>query len=137
MAFFLSLTMTIWAYGTIVVKDIINLNAIQINLYTGIFMTVTSGLLYPIFVSVKQPLFTMFIGLFLCGLPMAVGNLIYVYALTINKNTGIATLCITSSVFIGYILSIFRYHEQVNYICLLGSVCIVLGLAKSLMAKKD
>jgi hypothetical protein len=102
--------MTIWAYGTIVVKQMININSIQINFYFGVFLTLFCGLLYPVFVIDKQPLEKMLYGLFLCGMPMAVGNLIYIYALTINKNTGLNTLCISASVFVAYFISVFRYN---------------------------
>jgi hypothetical protein len=86
----------------------INVNSIQINLYFGTFTTIISGICYPIFVTNPQPLNKMVIGLFLVGLPMAVGNLLFVYALTINKNTGLATLCISGAVFVAYFISIFR-----------------------------
>lgn len=49
-------------------------------------------------------------GIFLCGIPMAIGNILYIHALTINKKTGLATICISSGVVVGYLISILRYN---------------------------
>jgi hypothetical protein len=43
--------MAIWAYGTIIIKNVIGLNSIQINFYIGIFLTLANAILYPIFVT--------------------------------------------------------------------------------------
>ena len=74
-------------------------------------------------------------GLILCGAPMAIGNILYIHALKINKNTGLATICISSAVVVGYLISVLRYNEPINYICLSGSLCIVGGLIIALTAK--
>jgi len=79
----------------------------------------------------------MVIGFLLCGVPMAVGNILYIYALTINKNTGLVTICISSAVVVGYLISIFRYNETINYICLFGSICIIIGLYVALTSNKE
>lgn len=126
---------SIWAYGTITVKSIVGLSSLHINLHFGIFTIIVNGLFYPIFVTDPKSIQTMVWGLLLCGVPMAVGNILYIYALTINKNTGLVTICISSAVVVGYIISIFRYNETVNFVCLFGSICIVLGLFIALTAK--
>jgi hypothetical protein len=51
MGTFFAFIASIWAYGTIVVKDIVGLNSLHINLHFGIFTTLVNGLLYPIFVA--------------------------------------------------------------------------------------
>jgi hypothetical protein len=71
-------------------------------------------------------------GFFLCGIPMALGNLIYIYVITKTKNIGIATLCISGSVFIAYFVSVFRYNEKINLICFFGSISIIIGLGIAL-----
>lgn len=77
----------------------------------------------------------MLYGLIFCGTPMAIGNILYIHALTINKNTGLATICISSGVVVGYLISVLRYSESINFICLAGSLCIVGGLIIALTAK--
>lgn len=67
---------------------------------------------------------------------MAMGNIMYIYALMINKNTGLVTICISSAVVVGYVISVFRYNEAINLICLAGSILIVVGLIVALTAKK-
>ena len=100
----------IWAYGMIVVKSIVDLNSFQINLHLGIFMTAVNLILYPIFVEEPKSLMTMIYGMLLCGAPMAIANIMLIQALKINKNTGLATICISSGVVVGYLLSILRYN---------------------------
>ena len=63
---------------------------------------------------------------------MAFGNALYIYGLKESTNTGLATMCITSAVLLGYIVSIFRYDESLDYICLIGSSLIVIGLGITL-----
>ncbi len=109
-ATFFAFMASIWAYGTIVVKNIVELNSLHINLHFGIFITIVNGILYQIFVENPKSISVMVWGFFLCGAPMALGNILYIYALTINKNTGLVTICTSSAVVVGYIISIFRYH---------------------------
>ena len=68
---------------------------------------------------------------------MAIANIMYIYALMINKNTGLVTICISSAVVVGYVISVFRYNEAINFICLTGSILIVVGLIVALSAKKS
>ena len=78
----------------------------------------------------------MMIGLILCGLPMAVGNIMYIEALQIIPNPGLATLFLCSSVVVGYMVSILKYNEEINSICLIGSLFIISGLVCALMGKE-
>ena len=133
----LALMTFVWAYGTVVIKNIVELNSLHINLHFGIFTTIISGILYPIFVSEPKPALTMVYGLIFCGAPMAVGNILYIHVLTINKNTGLATICISSAVVVGYLISVLRYNESINFICLTGSICIIGGLIIALTAKRS
>jgi hypothetical protein len=51
MGTFFAFMASIWAYGTIVVKNIVELSSLHINLHFGIFVTIVNGILYPVFVS--------------------------------------------------------------------------------------
>jgi drug/metabolite transporter (DMT)-like permease len=125
----------IWAYGQISLKKCVNVHSIQINFNFGIVLTVISTLLYPIFVTNPMPMSKIYLALILCGAPIAVSNLLYVHAMRINKNTGLLNLLMFLSVVVGYGMSIFRYGESVNIICLLGSLMILLGLMKTFLQK--
>ena len=127
----------IWAYGTIMVKKVVGLNSLHINLHFGILTTLFNALLYPIFVTQSKSVEVMGLGFFLCGSPMALGNILWIHALTINKNTGLVSICISSSVVVSYLISMFRYNEAINFICLLGSISLVIGLVVALSAKSD
>ncbi len=127
---------SLWGYGHVVIRNIVDLNSLHINLHFGIFTTIVNGILYPIFVTNPHPTQVMINGFFLCGAPMAVSNIMYIYALMINKNTGLVTICISSAVVVGYVISVFRYNEAINFICFTGSVLIVVGLVVALTAKK-
>ena len=37
----------IWAYGNMITKKVINVNAIQINFHLGVFIMMSMGILYP------------------------------------------------------------------------------------------
>ncbi len=125
----------VWAYGTIVIKKIVELNSLHINLHFGIFTTIVNALLYPIFVTDPKPVLTICYGFFLCGIPMAIGNILFIHGIKISTNTGLTTICISSAVVVGYLISVLRYNESINYICLMGSLCIVAGLIVALTAK--
>ena len=67
---------------------------------------------------------------------MAVGQMTYFGALLITKNTGNLTMMIFVSVVVGYVVSILRYNEAINPICLFGTVLIVFGLARIVLKDK-
>jgi drug/metabolite transporter (DMT)-like permease len=46
----------------------------------------------------------------------------------ITHNYGMLTPFQFSTIIVGYLVSIFRYDEKVNFICALGTVAIVLGV---------
>jgi hypothetical protein len=37
----------IWAYGNMITKKVVNVNAVQINFHLGVFIMMSMGILYP------------------------------------------------------------------------------------------
>ena len=62
------------------------------------------------------------------GLPMTAGQLSFIGALTLTKDYGVITTLSFTTIIVGYLVSIFRYNEQVNIIAVLGALVIVVGL---------
>lgn len=59
---------------------------------------------------------------------MALGQLMFVAGLALNKKTGQLVILTGIPVFIGYLLSYFRYREMIKPMELIGSILIFIGL---------
>jgi drug/metabolite transporter (DMT)-like permease len=62
------------------------------------------------------------------GVPITVGLLAYAEALLMTKNYALLTPFIFTSIIVGYVVSITRYGEEVNEVCLVGVITIVIGI---------
>lgn len=136
MAFALLVAVGLWGYSQIVVKTLTHMEAIQINLFFAFVLTLTNAFLYPLIVTSPVSPIKFLISIGICGLPIAVSALFFLMALKINHNSGMTTMFIFSSVVVGYLLSIFRYHENINVLCVIGSLLIVISLGKILLKDK-
>ena len=70
------------------------------------------------------------------GIPITMGLSAYVLALLLTKNYGTLTPFMFTSIIFGYLVSIFRYGEDVNVICLIGAVAIVFGIVFNVKNKE-
>ena len=70
------------------------------------------------------------------GIPITMGLSAYVLALLLTKNYGTLTPFMFTSIIFGYLVSIFRYGEDVNVICLIGAVAIVVGIVFNVKNKE-
>jgi hypothetical protein len=70
---------------------------------------ISSGFLYPFKVSNPSTIGTLFQALFYTGLPLALGQLVFVAALAMNKKTGQLVILTGIPVLLGYLISYFRY----------------------------
>jgi drug/metabolite transporter (DMT)-like permease len=52
----------------------------------------------------------------------------FINALLMTKKYGVVTPFMFTNIVVGYLLSVFRYGEQVNPICLAGALGIVMGV---------
>ena len=78
----------------------------------------------------------MIIGLFLTGIPITMGQIFFIGATLMTKNTGLLTMFSFVSVIYGYLISVLKYHEQINIVCIIGALLIVFGLGKILLTSK-
>jgi len=62
------------------------------------------------------------------GTPITLGLLAFAAALLMSSNYALLTPFMFTSIIFGYVVSIVRYNEEVNFICLLGAIAIVLGI---------
>lgn len=67
---------------------------------------------------------------------MAISQILFIGAIKMTQNTGVVTMLVFVGVIVGYIISVFRYNEQVNIICVIGAGLIVYGLKKILIKDK-
>jgi drug/metabolite transporter (DMT)-like permease len=120
--------MFLWAYGLLRVRTFYKNNHTYVNFHLGLLFTITSGFLYPYQVHHKTDLYTLFISVFMVGLPLALGQLVFVAGLGLNKKTGQIVILTGLPVFVGYLISYFRYGEMIQSMELLGSTMILVGL---------
>lgn len=126
-----------WAVAIILVKRIKGASHYQLNCHLGIVLMAMSGLFYSWTNVKEEERMTAFgWGLLLQGLPLAIGQAFFSHALTLTKNYGIMTMIGFLGVVIGYCLKIFRYHEALNALCLVGSLLIMLGVSR-IVLKED
>ena len=52
----------------------------------------------------------LFIGLFALGVPLIIGQWFYIGSLTMVKDTGILNMLNVSTIIVGYLISILKYH---------------------------
>jgi drug/metabolite transporter (DMT)-like permease len=64
----------------------------------------------------------------LSGLPLTLGQLCYIASLLICHDYGMLTPFMFTSIIWGYVVSVFRYGETINVVCLFGAVAIVVGI---------
>ena len=67
---------------------------------------------------------------------MAISQIIFIGAITITRNTGVLTMFMFVGVIVGYLISVLRYNEEINPICTIGSILIIIGLSKIVLKEK-
>lgn len=120
--------MFLWAYGLLRVRAFYKNTHVHVNFHLGLLFIISSCFLYPMKVGSRSDLRVLFVGLFLTGLPLALGQLTMTAALGLNKKTGQMVILTGIPVFIGYIVSYFKYGERVKPLELTGSLLILMGL---------
>lgn len=68
---------------------------------------------------------------------MAIGQICFIGAIVMTKNTGVLTMFQFSSVIYGYLVSVLKYHEPINPICIVGGFLIIFGLGKIVLKDKN
>lgn len=62
------------------------------------------------------------------GTPVTLGLIGFAASLLMATNYALLTPFMFTSIIFGYLVSVLRYNEPVNIVCLLGAVAIVLGI---------
>lgn len=131
------MTMMFHGYGVVMTKKLVNTNSIQINYFLGVEIILTSAFAFPIRTEgTSLDLKTYLLAFPLCGLPMTIGQLLYIGAIGLTKHYGAITIVSFVSIIFGYCVSMIRYNESVNPICVFGSFCIIAGLISVIMCKE-
>ena len=131
-AFILTIIMCLHGYAVLLTKKLVNTHSFQVLYFSGLLILLSSALLYPYasvdptFDEITMPDF--FTGLLLTGLPVTLGGLFMIKALLITKNYGVLTPFMFCSILVGYIISVVRYDEDINIICLVGAIAIMTGI---------
>lgn len=110
----LTSVMFLWAYGLLRVRTYYKNNHTYVNFHLGLLFTIVSGVMYPYQVKVKTDVWTLFQSIFMTGLPLALGQLASVAGLALNKKTGEIVILSGLPVFVGYLVSYFRYGESIE-----------------------
>ena len=135
-----TLVMCVHGYAILVTKKLVRTSAVQINYHLGLGLILASATFIPYAFANPDyhvPSLQEFGLCFLVtGLPLGVGQLIFISALLMTKKYGVVTPFQFTNIVVGYLLSIFRYGEPVNPLCLVGAVAIVLGVVCIVRSKE-
>jgi drug/metabolite transporter (DMT)-like permease len=119
-------------YSFVTTKKLVNTNAVQISYHLGVIIVFSSAVLMPYALNDGDynvpSIGELAEAVVVTGLPMTLGQLAAMSSLLITHNYGMLTPFQFSTIIVGYLVSIFRYDEKVNFICALGTVAIVLGV---------
>lgn len=107
-SFFFLAIIIVWGFGVVITKKAVA-NTFQINFNLGFCMLFTGSLAYP-YIESKASLSSLFLALFFTALPMILGQWLFIGSLTMTKDTGVLNMMNFWSIFVGYMVSIFRYH---------------------------
>jgi drug/metabolite transporter (DMT)-like permease len=100
----------LWAYAQVITKKLHEVNAIQINVHLGYFLLFTAGVFYPTQVEHPVPVEKFLVGIIAGGVVMTIGQICFIGATTMTKNTGVLTMFGFVSVIEGYLVSVFKYN---------------------------
>lgn len=124
----------IWAYGVVTTKKLPRLNTFQINFHFGTCTLFTAAFLYPVFGQTATAS-QMGTGILTTGIPMAMGQFLFIGAFTITDKHGKVSVMAFALVIMSYLISIFRYHEKLNPVAAVGTVLALFGVIKCIFNK--
>lgn len=77
-----------------------------------------------------------FIGIIACGFVTAFSQIFFIGAIKMTKNTGVVTTFSFTSVIVGYLVSVIKYNEPINPVCIMGGGLILFGLLRIVLKDK-
>ena len=130
--FFYAKITILHGFAIIATKKLISTHMIHINFFLGSLVLFSSAILMPSAMANadyhKPTSEEMLYAFFLTGIPMVLGQYMEVSAFLMTKKLRMVTLFQFSNIILGYVVSIVRYGEDVNILCLIGGVAIFLGV---------
>ena len=125
-------TTFVHGFGMVLTKKMKNTNAVQINFFLGILLLFSSALMLPSAFSNldyhRPEASEFFLAIVVSGVPMTISQLIVIESMLLTKKYGVLTPFQFTSIIVAYGISVVRYDESVNLICLGGAAAIVIGV---------
>ena len=121
-----------WAFGLTITRQVTGTSTSKSNFNFAYIMIFLAAILYQMN-STTQALhgniFLMVKCLLFQGIPLAIGQFFMMHALLLTQKTGIMSMIGFTGLAFSYFLSIVRYGEEVNWICLSGTIFVLVGVA--------
>ena len=134
MIFFMAM-MFACAYAIVLTKKI-KANTYQINFFMGIVIQFSGVFMYP-FTKNNANYTQIILGILLTGIPLSLGQTIYIAALRMSRNAGLVSITGFVTVGISYLISIFRYHEKPNVVTSLGVGLALFGVWRTIFGRSS
>ena len=121
-----------WACAALLSKKIKQVSTFQCNFNFGYVLTIFASVIYQLAgeKDFENNGFLFFKCIIFQGLVLAVCQIFYMHALLLTSKVGIMTMVGFVGVVFSYFLSIFRYGEQINYLCVIGTILVIYGVSK-------
>lgn len=119
-----------WAYAIICVRWLKAYDHTEVNFMFGTNMIFIAGVFYQFNEDNAFDLDPwLFFKCFLFqGMVLSLAQSIQITSLLLTDKSGIMSMVGMLTIALSYVFSVFRYSENINYICLFGAVLVVLGV---------
>ena len=131
-ALLFTVTTFVHGLGMVLTKKMKNTNAVQINYFLGVLLLFSSAVMLPAAFSDpdyhRPDVREFFLAVLISGVPMTISQLLVIEAMLLTKKYGMLIPFQFTSIIVAYGISVIRYDESINVVCLLGGMAIVLGV---------
>lgn len=115
-------------------RKCVQITTSECNLNLGYIMTFLASIVYmyndPELKSFSNNFYLLLKCLLYQGIPISICQNFFMHALLLTKNSGIMTMVGFIGVVFSYFLSIFRYGEPLNWLCVTGTILVIYGVSK-------
>lgn len=122
-----------WGFGVVTTKKA-QANTFQVNFIMGFCMLFSGAMVYP-FSESRSSVSVLLFSFLLTAMPLVVSQWLFIGSLTMTKDTGTLNMMNFWSIFVGYLVSIFRYNESPNLITTLGILLVFGGVWLTIFKK--
>ena len=119
-----------WAVAILITRSVKSKNAVENNLNFGVILTLTAGVIFFLYPENKysEDPWMMLKCMVYQGVPLAVSQHFFMLALVLSDKSGIITMVGFVGMVFSYFLSVIRYDESLNWICVVGALLVTLGV---------